>query len=123
ERPDEPAPPAETLVVPDQQEHGVPRRRVAPEAHEEVEALAPEPGADGGAYAHVVREPELAPEATPEVVAMPGMEAHQIDAVVDDRDALAADAVVARDLVGDARRDREYPAVPGGRERGALEPE
>src|SRR6184192_2607082 len=76
-----------------------------------------------GAEARAVGDAELVPDARAERRARGGVEALEIDAVVDDRNPLARDAVVARDLVPDPFGYREHAPVAARAELPALEPE
>src|SRR5437667_86878 len=114
---------AEALVVTDEHEDGVRQRVPPPEPEEKVESLPPEPAPDGDAEASAVGDAELVPDARAERRARGGVEALEIDAVVDDRNPLARDAVVARDLVPDPFGYREHAPVAARAELPALEPE
>src|SRR5947199_18812 len=114
---------AEALVVTDEHEDGVRQRVPPPEPEEKVESLPPEPAPDGDAEARAVGDAELVPDARAERRARGGVEALEIDAVVDDRNPLARDAVVARDLVPDPFGYREHAPVAARAELPALEPE
>src|SRR5947208_1645593 len=74
-------------------------------------------------FPSVVGDAELVPDARAERRARSGVEALEIDAVVDDRNPLARDAVVARDLVPDPFGYREHAPVAARAELPALEPE
>src|SRR5438876_687236 len=113
----------EALVVTDEHEDGVRQRVPPPEPEEKVESLPPEPAPDGDAEARAVGDAELVPDARAERRARGGVEALEIDAVVDDRNPLAREAVVARDLVPDPFGYREHAPVAARAELPALEPE
>src|SRR5438094_694664 len=115
---------AETRSVgTEEHEDGVRQRVPPPEPEEKVESLPPEPAPDGDAEASAVGDAELVPDARAERRARGGVEALEIDAVVDDRNPLARDAVVARDLVPDPFGYREHAPVAARAELPALEPE
>ena len=99
------------------------RRGGPPEPEQQVEALAPEPGADRHAEARPVLDAELAPHGGADERALGGVEALEVDAVVDDRDPLARYAVIAGHLVAHACRHGQHPAVAAGGELPPLEPQ
>src|SRR5204863_7156327 len=74
----------QALVVAHQDEGRVARRRLAPEAQQQIEPLAREAAADGRAHPLAVREAEGSARRRPERRAPRGMKAPEIDAVVED---------------------------------------
>src|SRR5207253_10054923 len=81
-----------------------------------------EAAAGGHAHPLAAREPEGAPQRPPEHPAARGMEALEIDAVVEHADALGRHVVIGGNLVAHALGDGEHPPVGTGREGARLEP-